>query len=58
MPSEGERIATGSILYLDGVSVSFDGFKALNELSLVISPGELRTVIRTERRPQDHDDGR
>jgi len=33
------------ILYLDGVTVSFDGFKALNELSLVIDPGELRTII-------------
>jgi len=35
----------GSILYLDDVTVSFDGFKALNALSLVIAPGELRTVI-------------
>ncbi|MBI3709374.1 MAG: urea ABC transporter ATP-binding protein UrtD [Proteobacteria bacterium] len=33
------------LLYLDNVSVSFDGFKALNELSLVIEKGELRTVI-------------
>lgn len=33
------------ILYLDGVSVSFDGFRALNELSLVLEPGELRTII-------------
>ena len=32
-------------LYLDGVSVSFDGFKALNGLSLVVGRGELRTVI-------------
>ncbi|CAN5292585.1 urea ABC transporter ATP-binding protein UrtD [soil metagenome] len=37
--------AQGSILYLDGVSVSFDGFKALNALSLVIAPGEMRAVI-------------
>jgi urea transport system ATP-binding protein len=35
----------GSILYLEKVTVSFDGFKALNALSLVINPGELRTVI-------------
>jgi urea transport system ATP-binding protein len=35
----------GSILYLEKVTVSFDGFKALNALSLVIAPGELRTVI-------------
>ena len=33
------------ILYLDGVNVSFDGFKALNDLSLVVEPGELRTII-------------
>ena len=34
-----------SILYLDGVSVSFDGFKALNELSLYVNEGELRAII-------------
>jgi urea transport system ATP-binding protein len=33
------------ILYLDGVSVSFDGFKALNDLSLIVESGELRTII-------------
>ncbi len=33
------------LLYLDGVTVSFDGFKALKGLSLVIQPGELRAVI-------------
>ena len=36
---------TGALLYLDGVSVSFDGFRAINDLSLVISPGELRAII-------------
>jgi urea transport system ATP-binding protein len=35
----------GTILYVDGVSVSFDGFKALNELSLALDAGELRCVI-------------
>jgi urea transport system ATP-binding protein len=45
LPAGGSRAAQGSILYLDGVTVSFDGFKALNELSLLIAPGELRTVI-------------
>jgi len=54
MPSEASRgmvtaaapgPAADTHLYLDGVSVSFDGFKALNELSLVINKGELRTVI-------------
>ena len=34
-----------SLLYLDGVSVSFDGFRALNNLSLVLAPGEMRAVI-------------
>ena len=37
--------AADTHLYLDGVTVSFDGFKALNELSLVINKGELRTII-------------
>jgi urea transport system ATP-binding protein len=35
----------GVVLYLDGISVSFDGFKALNALSLAIDAGELRCVI-------------
>ncbi len=34
-----------SLLYLDGVTVSFDGFRALNALSLVLEPGEMRAVI-------------
>ena len=35
----------GRILYLEDVSVSFDGFKAIDRLSLDIAPGELRCVI-------------
>jgi urea transport system ATP-binding protein len=35
----------GPILYLEDVSVSFDGFKALNHLSLYIDAGELRCLI-------------
>ena len=35
----------GRILYLEDVSVSFDGFKAINGLSLDIAPGELRCII-------------
>ena len=35
----------GVVLYLDDISVSFDGFKALNKLSLAIDAGELRCVI-------------
>lgn len=36
---------SNTILYLDGVSVSFDGFKAINELSLVLDRGEMRAII-------------
>jgi urea transport system ATP-binding protein len=36
---------TGVALYLDDVTVSFDGFKALDALSLAIDVGELRCVI-------------
>jgi urea transport system ATP-binding protein len=35
----------GCILYMEDVHVSFDGFKAINGLSLEIEPGELRCVI-------------
>jgi urea transport system ATP-binding protein len=36
---------TDALLYLNGVTVSFDGFKALNDLSLIVEKGELRTII-------------
>ncbi len=36
---------TAPTLYLDGVSVVFDGFRALNNLSLIVEPGELRAII-------------
>jgi urea transport system ATP-binding protein len=35
----------GDILYLEDISVSFDGFKALNQLTLNIALGELRCII-------------
>ena len=35
----------GVILYLEDITVSFDGFKALNKLSLDIGVGELRCII-------------
>jgi len=38
-------VSHGRILYLEDVSVSFDGFKAINKLSLDIAPGELRCII-------------
>ena len=37
--------APEALLYLDGVSVSFDGFKALNNLSLYLARGEMRAII-------------
>ena len=36
---------TNALLYLDGVSVVFDGFKALNALSLTIGKNEMRAII-------------
>ncbi len=38
--SEGD-----TLLYLDGVTVAFDGFRALNALSLYLEKGEMRAVI-------------
>ena len=35
----------GVALYLDDISVSFDGFRALNKLSLAVNVGELRCII-------------
>jgi urea transport system ATP-binding protein len=37
--------ATSALLYLDGVHVSFDGFRAINNLSLTLEPGEMRAII-------------
>ncbi len=35
----------GVALYLDDITVSFDGFRALNKLSLAVNVGELRCII-------------
>ena len=43
--TEGLDATHGVVLYLDGISVSFDGFQALSKLSLSIDVGELRCVI-------------
>jgi urea transport system ATP-binding protein len=40
-----KHIDQPTVLYMDGVSVSFDGFKALNSLSMFIEPGEMRAII-------------
>jgi len=36
---------TGTMLYLNGVSVSFDGFRALNSLSIIVHPAEMLAII-------------
>jgi urea transport system ATP-binding protein len=38
-------VSHGPILYLEDVTVSFDGFRALNRLTLYIDDGELRCII-------------
>jgi urea transport system ATP-binding protein len=38
-------VSQPTLLYLDGITVSFDGFKALKGLSLVLEEGEMRAVI-------------
>ncbi|HVM96302.1 MAG TPA: hypothetical protein VMT89_07925, partial [Candidatus Acidoferrales bacterium] len=44
-PLDPAEVMHGSILYLEGITVSFDGFRALNDLSLYIARGELRCII-------------
>lgn len=39
------NVGHGYLLYLEGISVSFDGFKAINDLNLYIKEGELRCII-------------
>ena len=41
----GPHAAAETILYLDDVSVTFDGFRALNHLSFYLLAGELRAII-------------
>jgi urea transport system ATP-binding protein len=48
--AEGEAVPRldtthGKILYLEDVTVSFDGFRALNKLTLYVDDGELRCII-------------
>jgi urea transport system ATP-binding protein len=42
---EAVYFGQGVALYVDGITVSFDGFRALNNLSLTINVGELRCII-------------
>jgi urea transport system ATP-binding protein len=43
MSEASDRFKT--MLYLNGVSVSFDGFKALNNLSIIVRPNEMLAII-------------
>ena len=45
IPTAAVDTTHGPILYLEGITVSFDGFKALSDLSLTIDDGELRCII-------------
>lgn len=38
-------VSHGSILYIEDLNVSFDGFKAINDLNFYVNAGELRCVI-------------
>ena len=38
-------VSTSALLYLNAITVSFDGFRALNGLSLAIDRGEMRAII-------------
>ena len=44
MTPDNPRLTT-SLLYLDDVKVTFDGYRALRGLSLVLGPGEMRAII-------------
>jgi urea transport system ATP-binding protein len=46
-PTQSEKLNVDKqiLLYLEGLSVSFDGFKAINNLDLYIRDGELRCII-------------
>src|SRR4029079_12219153 len=44
-PGQASSLREGKILYLENLTVSFDGFKALDALTFYMDPGELRCVI-------------
>ena len=43
--SDEPYFGQGVALYVEDITVSFDGFKALNALTLTINVGELRCII-------------
>jgi urea transport system ATP-binding protein len=42
---EGLDLSHGTVLYMEDVSVSFDGFRAINNLNFYVNAGELRCLI-------------
>ncbi|HTR01407.1 MAG TPA: urea ABC transporter ATP-binding protein UrtD [Candidatus Acidoferrum sp.] len=44
-PESKIDVSHNVILYIEGLTVSFDGFKALNNLNLYVNDGELRCLI-------------
>jgi urea transport system ATP-binding protein len=42
---EGLDLSHGTVLYMEDVSVSFDGFKAIDQLNFYVNAGELRCLI-------------
>ena len=42
---QAREVFDRTLLYIEDVSVSFDGFRALNKLSFAIVPGEMRAII-------------
>ena len=45
MSEDKNQKLTSSLLYLDDVQVTFDGYRALRGLSLALAPGEMRAII-------------
>src|SRR6202140_611500 len=45
MKGRPPELSRGKTLYLKDLTVSFDGFKALDGLTLTVDPGELRCII-------------
>ncbi len=39
------KTSQDTMLYLDGVAVAFDGFKAINGLSIIVRPAEMLAII-------------
>jgi urea transport system ATP-binding protein len=45
MTALAQKAYSETLLFLEGITVSFDGFKALNDLDLDVGSGEMRAII-------------